>query len=369
MSLSQGILAMDVGSGTQDILVWQPETAMENCPKMILPSPTSMIARLIRQATENRNPVFLSGRTMGGGPCSAAIREHLKAGLDVFALKAPALTFNDDLEKVMSMGIQVVEQRPEIAHLLELPMRDIDLETIGRALGLFNIQMPGIVAVSVQDHGFSPKESNRAFRFRQWTDLLGSGKGLEGLLYQDPPSHLTRMKAVTEAVPGAWVMDTGASAILGALLDPWVDQRKQEGVILVNIGNQHTVAALVKGSKVWGIYEHHTSILTPSKLREHLARFCRGDLTNQEVFDEMGHGCHTLPGAGDAGPFRHLSITGPNRQKFSNLEGHMAAPFGDMMLTGCFGLVEAVKRKKQSGACTADASGPFTESAHQRTGN
>jgi uncharacterized protein (DUF1786 family) len=344
-NLTNGILAVDVGSGTQDILIWQPGVSMENCPKMILPSATTTLGRFIDQATETGQHIFLSGKTMGGGACAAAVRRHLKAGFKVFSLKEPALTFHDDIEKVKGMGVQIVETRPLIEPLTELRMGDIHLEIIGRALALFHVPLPHLVAVSVQDHGFSPKESNRAFRFRQWKDLLQSGNGLESLLYQDPPQHLTRMKAVSETVPGGWVMDTGASAILGALLDTWVAERKEHGVTVVNIGNEHTVAALIKGDKVWGIYEHHTSLLTPVRLKGHLDQFRSERLTNQEIFDEMGHGCELLPGAKEVSPFTHLSITGPHRERFASLQGHMAAPFGDMMLTGCFGLVEAVKRR------------------------
>lgn len=345
MDLSKGILAIDVGSGTQDILVWHQGAGMENCPKMILPSATTTLAALIDRAAEKGHHIFLSGRTMGGGPCSAAIRRHLRAGLKVFALKEPALTLHDNLEKVEVMGVKIVERKPDIDPLTQLQMGDIHLDAIRRALGLFHLALPGIVAVSVQDHGFSPKESNRAFRFRQWADLLRSENGLESLLYRTPPDHLTRMKAVSQGVPGAWLMDTSASAILGALQDPWAAGKREEGVTIVNIGNEHTVAALVRGEKVWGIYEHHTSLLDPRKLRDHLERFRKEDLTNKEIFDDIGHGCQVVPGAREASPFEPLTITGPNRERFKGLDGHMAAPFGDMMLTGCFGLVEAVKRK------------------------
>ena len=343
MNLKEGILAVDVGSGTQDILVWQSGVPMGNCPKMIFPSPTSSLASMIVRTTEKGHHIFFSGKTMGGGPCSLAVRRHLKAGFKAFALKEPALTFHDDLEKVQDMGIQVVESRPDIDHLTELMMGDVHLDAIYRVLDLFNVSRPGIIAVSVQDHGFSQKESNRVTRFRQWSELLRSGDGLESLLYKRPPRHLTRMRAVGEAIPEAFIMDTGASAILGVLMDPWVSARREEGVTVVNVGNSHTVAALIKGDKIWGIYEHHTSMLTSSKLKEHLERFPR-DLTNKEIFDDMGHGCAVLPGVDGAGSFRHLCMTGPRREKFLGLQGHMAAPFGDMMLTGCFGLVEAIKK-------------------------
>jgi uncharacterized protein (DUF1786 family) len=232
-----------------------------------------------------------------------------------------------------------------LGNLRVLEMGDLDLPAIGRALDLFHVPTPSLVAVSVQDHGFSPNESNRISRFNLWKNLLKSGKDLESLLYDAPPGQLTRMRAISRTVPGALVMDTGASAILGALQDPWVASRRREGVTIVNIGNEHVVAALFKDRKVWGIYEHHTSLMDPEKLRKHLDRFRREDLTNQEILDQMGHGCHVISGAKDASPFGHLSITGPNRERFSGLGGHFAAPYGDMMLTGCYGLLEAVKKR------------------------
>ncbi len=345
---TQGILAIDVGSGTQDILVWRQDRNVENCPKLVLPSATAILsARIDRARLEGRH-LFLSGTTMGGGSSTAAVRRHLGAGLKVFALKGPALTFHDDLEKVEKMGVQIVEAKPRVKRLAEVVMKDVDLVSIEKALRLFDVALPGVTAVAVQDHGFSPNESNRAFRFKQWLEVLESGRDLDALLYSTPPPHLTRMKAVTETVCDAWVMDTGAAAILGALLDPWASFRKQQGITVLNIGNEHTVAALYKGTRAWGFYEHHTSLLDAEKLKTHLERFRRGALTNQEVFGDQGHGCQVLPEAMEQSAFEPLTITGPNRAKFQSLGGHMAAPFGDMMLTGCFGLVEALKRKKWS---------------------
>jgi uncharacterized protein (DUF1786 family) len=344
MNQRKDILAIDVGSGTQDILVRQGRSNMENSPKMVLPSATTLLAKRIDRAREERRHIFLTGVTMGGGPSSAAVRRHLGAGLRVFALREPALTFHDNLTKVEKMGVEIVEERPSLEPVTELPMGDIDLHAIREALHLFGVEMPEFVAVAVQDHGYAPEKSNRAFRFEQWKELLGSGRGLETLLYPSPPDHFTRMKAVARISPGAWIMDTGPTAVLGALLDPWVAERSEEGVTVVNVGNEHTVAALIKGSKTWGIYEHHTSLVNPGKLKDHLDRFRREELTNEEIFEEMGHGCLVLPGAGSATSFRHVTVTGPNRDRFNGLGAHMAAPFGDMMLTGCFGLVEAVDR-------------------------
>jgi len=345
MNLNNGILAIDVGSGTQDILVWRSGQRVENCPKLILPSPTTIIARQVKDATKKEHHLFLTGHTMGGGASTKAVREHIKAGLSVFALKQPALTFHDQIDKVVAMGIDVVTEKPSVTPLTQLEMGDLNLPTIRMALELFHEPMPETVAVAVQDHGFSPNMSNRVFRFEQWKKLLESGQSLASLLYDPPPGYLTRMKAVSDINPGTLLMDTGASAIVGALMDPWVAEESRKGVIVLNIGNEHILAALVKNDKVWGVYEHHTSLMTPEKLMAHLERLRNEDLPNQEILDEMGHGCHVLPGARKQSPFSAVGITGPNRENFARLNGHMAAPFGDMMLTGCFGLVKAVQKK------------------------
>ena len=345
MNLKNGILAIDVGSGTQDILVWRSGQRIENCPKLILPSATTIIGRQIEAATQRGHHLFLTGHTMGGGASSKAVRKHISAGFRVFSLVQPALTFHDKIEKVAAMGIEIMDRKPSVGPLTQLQMGDLDLSAIAGALKLFHEPMPDTVAVAVQDHGFSPNMSNRVFRFEQWKKLLASGKNLTSLLYETPPDHLTRMKAVSDIAPGTLLMDTGASAILGALEDPFVAEKSREGVTILNIGNEHVLAALVKNDRVWGIYEHHTSLMTPDKLAAHLDRFRHEDLPNQEILDEMGHGCHVMPGAKQESPFGHMGITGPNREKFASLGGHMAAPFGDMMLTGCFGLVKAVKAR------------------------
>ena len=345
MNLENGILAIDVGSGTQDILVWRSGQRIENCPKLILPSPTTIIARRMREATKRGHHLFLVGHTMGGGPSAKAVREHISAGLRVFALEEAALTFHDRVDKVAAMGVEIVARKPSTEPLTQLEMGDLNLPAIQGALELFHEPMPEIVAVAVQDHGFSPDLSNRVFRFEQWKKFLESEESLVSLIYDSPPDYLTRMKAVSDTNPGTLLMDTGTSAIVGTLEDAWVAEKSREGVTLLNIGNEHILAALVKNKKVWGIYEHHTSLMTPEKLALHLERLRHEDLPNQEILDEMGHGCHIIPGAGRESTFGPMGITGPNRERFASLGGHMAAPFGDMMLTGCFGLVKAVQGK------------------------
>ena len=36
-------LCIDIGSGTQDVLLYSPDTEVENCPKFVLPAPALQI--------------------------------------------------------------------------------------------------------------------------------------------------------------------------------------------------------------------------------------------------------------------------------------------------------------------------------------
>ncbi|MGB4977774.1 MAG: pyruvate formate lyase-activating protein, partial [Anaerolineae bacterium] len=73
------ILAVDIGTGTQDILWFDSARDPENCLKLVMPSPTLRVAGQIRQATAARQPLLLSGVLMGGGPSAWAAEDHHKA--------------------------------------------------------------------------------------------------------------------------------------------------------------------------------------------------------------------------------------------------------------------------------------------------
>jgi len=64
------ILAVDVGTGTQDVLLFDTDKEPENALKLVMPSPTAILARRIRAATEAGEDLLLTGVMMGGGPCA-----------------------------------------------------------------------------------------------------------------------------------------------------------------------------------------------------------------------------------------------------------------------------------------------------------
>ncbi|WP_448384214.1 DUF1786 domain-containing protein [Desulfosoma sp.] len=338
MGKARGVLAVDIGGGTQDILCWFEGQLVENAAKMVMPSPTLLVAHELRTLRQAGHDVVLVGRTMGGGPCTHEVRRHLEAGLKVYALPEAALTFHDDLERVQAMGVIVTEFPPE--GMPKVVLRDLDVERIGRALALFHLPVPDTVAVAVQDHGFSPKESNRLFRFRYWRDFLARGGDLKALAQDPPAPFMTRMQAVRADRPDAVVLDTGIAAVIGALTDPRGRAWNAEGCTIVNVGNFHTIAALVRDFRVLGLYEHHTGLLNPTKLAEHLNEFRRGRLRHEKVFEDGGHGCVYGEPSPD-GVFQRTLVTGPRRRQLFTEDTAFAAPFGDMMLTGCFGLLQA----------------------------
>lgn len=336
------ILAIDVGGGTQDILLYEADKAIENCVKLVLPSATAMLAGRVRAATEAGRPMFLTGNLMGGGPVKSALKKHIAAGHAVYSTATAAKTVRDNLDAVREMGIRIVDEPPSVENLDTIHTHDVDLDALAEALGRFDIALPETKAVAVQDHGECLEGSNRKFRFELWLRFLDEGGLLEDLVFLEPPSAFTRMKAVQLDAPGAVVMDTGAAAVWGAFCDEQVEARREEGVVVVNIGNQHCLAALVVGRHVWGLFEHHTVMMTPEKLADYIDRLRTGVLTNEEVFADHGHGCHVRADLGGV-KFEFVAVTGPQRCLAMGLGYYLAVPNGDMMLSGCFGLVEATK--------------------------
>ncbi len=59
------ILTVDVGTGTQDVFLYDSRLDVENGFKLVLPSPTMMVHDQIRAATRRGEAVLLTGRTMG----------------------------------------------------------------------------------------------------------------------------------------------------------------------------------------------------------------------------------------------------------------------------------------------------------------
>jgi uncharacterized protein (DUF1786 family) len=278
---------------------------------------------------------------MGGGRCVQAIRQHLAAGLSVYATPAAAKTVYDDLARVEKMGVRLTDAAPD-DRTVSVRLQDINLNQLSKALNIFMIDLPEIIAIAVQDHGDSTAISNREFRFQHWRRFIDAGGDIRCLLYREAPRYLTRMRAIQRDVPGTLVMDTVAAAFWGALEDFHVAKHHAQGLVVVNIGNQHTTGALLKEWRIYGLFEHHTGLITTAKLTRLIDGLRTRTLTHQNVFQDGGHGCYFHPDFRPDRNFDFTSVTGPRRELAAGL-GYMATPHGNMMLAGCYGLIAAMK--------------------------
>lgn len=347
------ILAVDVGTGTQDILLFDARLDVENAYKLVLPAPTMIIYRRIQQATRERRPILLTGVTMGGGPSAWAAEDHARAGLPIYATPDAARSFNDDLSAVEAKGIRVISE-DEAGRLPEpverLQLQDLDLATIRRALESFGVSLDDLaaVAVAVFDHGNAPPDvSDRQFRFDYLDERIQAKNRLSAFAYlvDQIPTSMTRLQAVAasaSSLPAPLVvMDTAPAAVLGATFDPQVSTRSR--VIIANVGNFHTLAFKLGPGGIEGVFEHHTGMLDQPRLEALLLALAGGTLRHLDVFEDHGHGAliyNPQPLDIQAGS---LVVTGPRRNMlhYSTLQPYFAVPYGDMMVTGCFGLLSA----------------------------
>jgi uncharacterized protein (DUF1786 family) len=355
------ILAVDVGTGTQDVLLFDTETEPENAYKLVMPSPTRLVADGIRAATRAGEDLLLTGVTMGGGPCARAADDHVKAGRRLFATPDAARTFNDDLEEVAARGVQVVseEEARGLRGVRHLEMRDFDYQSLAHAFAAFGVDLAAVdvLAVAAFDHGAAPPGvSDRLFRFEYLAQRIRAGQGLAAFAFvrDEIPASMTRLQAVADTAPEGRplvVMDTAPAAVLGALEDPQVRARRQDA-LLANVGNMHTLAFHLCGGRIAGLFEHHTGLLSREKLEGLLQQLAAGSLDHQALFAEHGHGALILTGEEEgcarpqSGRPDFLAVTGPRRGLLagSALQPYLAVPHGDMMMAGCWGLVRACAR-------------------------
>ncbi len=367
------ILTIDVGTGTQDILLFDSSTEIENCVQMIMPSPTQIVARRVREATARSHTLLLTGVTMGGGPGAWAVEDHLRANLPVYAVPDAARTFDDDLSRVEAMGIQIIppDALQSLHHDLGpsrstlITMEDVTLHSIHSALsGFHEPTQYDALAVAVFDHGNAPPGySDRRFRFdyishqlQTWGDKPIS-QALAAFASPSAQVHpdLTRLQAVASTIaqsdrahPLLLLMDTGPAALLGALGDPIVREAAQGDALFVNVGNFHVLAFHIVGNRIRALFEHHTGEIDAPRLVSFLRSLAAGSLTNAEIFDTSGHGALTLPHDDTIAPTSEPTlcmVTGPRRSMLSGIPTpwpvYMAVPHGDMMLSGCYGLLRA----------------------------
>ncbi|MCJ7510385.1 MAG: DUF1786 family protein, partial [Dehalococcoidia bacterium] len=312
------ILAVDAGTGTQDILLFDSSLPPESCLKLIMPSATQIAAGRIRQATGEGRAIVLTGVTMGGGPCHRALDEHLNAGLKAYATPDAARTFDDDLDVVQGMGVIIVseDEARRFGDARPIEMADLNLDAIRRALAAFEVDsdFDGL-ALACLDHGAAPPGySDRLFRFEHLRQVVEGRNDLRAFAYLpgELPAYLTRARAMLGCVDTdvpLVLLDTGPAAALGALQDPTVAQQDEQ--LVINLGNMHALGFHLRGAHIYSLFEHHTNLLSAQEIESLSEGLVAGTLRHEDVFDRHGHGVYYVPDAAhsDGRPF--LAVTGP----------------------------------------------------------
>ena len=327
---------LDVGSRTQDFMLFDSNENPRNFVRAVLPSPTVIIGEKVRKLANLGKDVFLTGYTMGGGAVSKAVKEAVRK-VRVYSTEKAALTIDDDIERVKELGVIVTESgRGE-----KVILKDVFLESYEKFLESFSLEIPEIVAVAVQDHGFSPKVSNRVFRFQKVEELLKKHGTIYSLIFDEKsvPEFFNRMRSVVESVKDygekvgrdfrVYVADTSFAAVAGCMLSA-----TNFPALLINFGNSHTVGAIVeKDGEVCSIFEHHTRILANLDFHEFLKKFVEGEITNELVLKQGGHGAFVK----EVVDVKEILATGPNAKLFGFRE---VAPLGDVMTVGNAGLIK-----------------------------
>jgi uncharacterized protein (DUF1786 family) len=334
------ILAVDIGVGTQDIMLYNTDHPIENSVKIVMPAPTKIIANRIRK---HHNDIFINGVTMGGGPINKAVKNHLARGYNVVMTESSARTIRDDMDRVRSMGIKIVPDNENHPELGNIELKDVDLNAIRQALSQFDITLDfDYIGVAVQDHGYMEGMGDRNFRFMKIKEKLDVARSPEEFVYhQKVPKYFTRMNGVLDTLKGfkTTIMDSKFASICGATCDNYV--KGLNSYIVMDIGNGHTLAASFEDNKILGVFEHHTRSLNPEKIVNLLGKLENGTITHEEVHEDGGHGAWTTAPMNGV---ECVVATGPLRRilEKTDLNVHYAAPAGDVMMTGPVGLIKAI---------------------------
>ncbi|ABR54488.1 Domain of unkown function DUF1786 putative pyruvate format-lyase activating enzyme [Methanococcus vannielii SB] len=334
------ILCIDIGKGTQDILYFDTEKNVENSIKLILPSPTTIISRKIKKLKEN---LRIDGDIMGGGPVAFAIMQKLKQGYSVEISENCAKTIRDDLDEVRAKGITIKENIGDP----NVYLKDLDFEMLNAVFSSIGIDFsPNSVCVACQDHGFMKGQSDRITRFKYFEKKLNETNNPYEF-YFDNKKYKTEnfsrfesvLKILDENKYKGFVMDSKMASVCG-ILNYAVENNINEFIGL-DIGNGHTLGVSIANKQINGLFEHHTGLIDAEKLKGIVEKMSMGLLKNEEIYADNGHGAcvnnKTSP--------ENIYISGPNRELFKQY-GNYAYPGGDVMITGCIGLLDVYRYKK-----------------------
>ncbi len=351
-------MAIDVGKGTEDVLFYQEGIPVENSIQMIVPSTAQILAKQISNI--NERPVRIQGELMAGEPWHKAVYEISEADPDgVIMTETAARSLRYVLDQVRSKGVKIVKDQDIDKYTGPLvSVADINWERIFQILQASEINVSDIkkVLLCCQDHGEpeDPKQSTRDFRMKTVYKNLEIRGRLEDLLLETDsiPNNLPRLKSIAfsalKAIPhlndkDIFVMDSSPAVILGAV--SYVNDFE----LIVNVGNGHTLAAILNDKLVEAIYEIHTGGINLDNFTENIRRLAKGDLSHEEALKSGGHGVFVRNKIkmkpADIDNLFPMSVIGPKRDIIQSLNMKYVNPGGSMMMAGPIGLLRAYHYK------------------------
>jgi uncharacterized protein (DUF1786 family) len=346
-------LMVDIGAGTMDVLCYDMETDLHY--KAVVKSPVQYVAE---KASTISGDLLVTGCEMGGGPITKVLQDRVKTNEVVISASAAA-TLHHNLEKVRSWNISVIEDdgaeklRQNKSYSL-VTLADLDPDRLKQIVEGFGVAFSfEAVAICAQDHGVAPPEvSHLDFRHNMFRARLEEMPFPHAMLYRDDevPEMMNRLSSIAQTARGLpaneiYVMDSGMAAILGASMD--ILAKKKERIFILDVATSHTVGAAMIGDEIAGFFEYHTSDITLARLESLLRALGDGKLEHRQILEEGGHGAFMRKAIG-FGNAEVIIATGPKRRlvEKSSLPIVFGAPFGDNMMTGTVGLLEAVRRRK-----------------------
>jgi len=344
---------VDIGAGTMDVLWYDTQTDLHY--KAVVKSPVRYLAE---QAAELPGNLVITGPEMGGGSIAQILKQRAKKAEVVMSVSAAA-TLHHNPETVRSWGINIVED--EKAEYLRgdkkyssLVLADFDPGRLRQIVEGFGVPFSfDAVAICAQDHGVPPAGvSHLDFRHNMFKAQLEENPYPHVLLYKsdDVPVVMNRLRSIALsaaaiATEEIYVMDSGMAAILGGSMD--ILARDRDRIVILDVATSHTVGAAMIADEIAGFFEYHTQDITLERLEDLIVNLCDGKLEHGRVLAEGGHGAY-LRKAIDFQAVDVTIATGPKRRLVepSKLQITFGAPWGDNMMTGTVGLLEALRRRK-----------------------
>jgi uncharacterized protein (DUF1786 family) len=352
-------LLVDVGAGTMDVLYYDSGSNLHY--KAVVKSPVPLMSEHAAQLSGN---LILTGCEMGGGSLSEVLRARTKTS-NVIMTASAAMTISHDPDRVRSWGIQIVgddaaSDLAETGSYNALALTDIPIERLEQIVTGFGVPFDfDVVGVCAQDHGMPPGNmSHLDYRHQLYKRRLDRTPRPESVLHEagEVPETLNRLRSIAHSarrLPAreVYVMDSGFAAILGASMD--MEARKRETILVLDIATSHTVGAALAGDELAGFFEYHTRDITLERLETLLRDLADGRLDHDRILSEGGHGAYMRKAIGFEN-VQAIIATGPKRRlvESSQLPITFGAPFGDNMMTGNVGMLEAIRRRKRLPAIT-----------------